>query len=356
MRVAVLWYGLTGYLNACLRALSQQPDVELFVAHKKAHAQAPYEKEQFAWIPHQFYWETYSDLAELPEHVERFDPDVIVMVGWRVQGYREIAKSYKGRAVRIMTMDNNWLNTPRQWLGIFSSRLYLKPYVDAVWVPGERQASFAVRMGFDQSRLLRGLYSCDQESFAKVHLARTSSRKAIAQRFLFVGRFSEEKGIKVLSEGYRRYRQKQSNPWPLLCCGTGPLEHLLAGQAGVQLEGFVQPSELPSKFGECGCFVLPSTFEPWGVVVHEAVSAGLIVLASAPVGSTPHLVQYNYNGFVFGPGDADSLAEIMDRISSAPTEKLEDMSAASYSLSKQFTPKLWASSLVTYCKYHITHN
>lgn len=351
MRVAVLWYGLTGYLNACLKALSQQPNVELFVAHKKAHAEAPYEEDQFAWISQRYYWKSYSDLAGLRSQIEIFNPDAIVMVGWRVPEYREIAEAYKGRAVRIMTMDNNWLNTPRQWLGILSSRLYIKPYVDAVWVPGERQAAFATRMGFIQSTIIRGLYSCDHESFTSVHLSRTVSGKSFRRRFLFVGRFSEEKGIAILSEAYRRYREKMHDPWPLLCCGTGPLEHLLKGQDGVQLEGFVQPFDLPSKFGECGCLILPSNFEPWGVVVHEAVSAGLIVLASAPVGATPHLVQYNYNGFVFDPGDALALAEIMIRISNAPTEKLENMSAASYSLSQQFTPKLWASSLVAFCKY-----
>lgn len=350
MRVAVLWYGLTGYLNACLKSLSQIPGVELLVAHKKAHAQAPYEEDQFRWISNQFYWEQYSELKGLRSKIEEFDPNVIVMVGWRVEGYREVSKAFKGRAIRIMTMDNNWLNTPHQWLGILSAPLHIKPYADAVWVPGERQAAFATRMGFDQTNLIRGLYCCDHHSFSKAYLSRRNSTPFI-KRFLFVGRLSEEKGISILRDAYRLYRERTSDPWPLLCCGTGPLENLLRDQPGIQLEGFVQPSDLPAKFAQSGCFVLPSTFEPWGVVVHEAASSGLIILASDRVGSTPHLVQYNYNGFVFDAGSAEALAKTMIRVSELPAEKLEVMSDASYSLSQQFTPELWANSLVAFWKY-----
>jgi glycosyltransferase involved in cell wall biosynthesis len=84
------------------------------------------------------------------------------------------------------------------------------------------------------------------------------------------------------------------------------------------------------------------------VVVHEAASAGLVILASDRVGATPHLVQYNYNGFVFDPTNSSSLAKLMQRISDTAPVKLEAMAAASHNLSFQFTPAQWANSLTSF--------
>jgi len=80
--------------------------------------------------------------------------------------------------------------------------------------------------------------------------------------------------------------------------------------------------------------------------VHEAVSAGLIVLASEQVGAAVHLVQPNYNGFIFDGRSAESLARLMQRISSMSDARLEAMSDASNALSQQFSPARWADTLI----------
>lgn len=355
MRIAILWYGLTGYLNACLKALAAQPGVELFVAHKRAHSQAPYDEAQFAWIANRYFWRSDDELSFLAAQIDEFRPEVIITVGWMVKGYMSIARAYAGKAVRIMTMDNNWLNTRKQRIGALMSPLYFRPYADAAWVPGERQAQFARKMGFQQLEIIRGLYCCDQEAFAKCFHDRRDARNIVPRKFLFVGRFVEEKGISVLRDAYESYRSAVDNPWPLICCGTGPLQHLLVDRPGIHVESFVQPSDLPRKFGEAGCFLLPSQFEPWGVVVHEAASAGLIILASERVGATPHLVQYNYNGFIFDPADPAALTNLMTLVSGFPDDKLNAMSEASYSLSQQFVPQRWADSLLQFVNHRVSN-
>jgi glycosyltransferase involved in cell wall biosynthesis len=90
---------------------------------------------------------------------------------------------------------------------------------------------------------------------------------------------------------------------------------------------------------------MPSTFEAWALAVHEAAAAGLLILASDAVGSGPHLVQDNYNGFVFGVNDSEGLSRLMERVSLLSDEKLNSMAAASYSLARQFTPARWADTL-----------
>jgi len=128
----------------------------------------------------------------------------------------------------------------------------------------------------------------------------------------------------------------------------------LEGRAGIIVRGFVQPDQLPSIFGEVGCLLLPSRFEPWAVVVHEAAAAGLPILASERVGSTVHLVQPGLNGFIFDAGDTEGLARLMTRISSSSTQRLEEMSEASHRLSLQYSPTRWAETLLD--GYHFSND
>jgi glycosyltransferase involved in cell wall biosynthesis len=89
--------------------------------------------------------------------------------------------------------------------------------------------------------------------------------------------------------------------------------------------------------------------------VHEAAAAGLLILASEQVGASPHLVQYNYNGYVFEAENANELANHMARISSMAPAKLNAMASASFSLSQQFTPAQWADSLMRYVQQRRPH-
>lgn len=348
MNIAVLWIELTGYLNACLRELASHSDVNLFVARTVPGREAPFSREQFAWLSHDFVWRNDEDLNALDAELERFRPDVLVIAGWAVPGYRRVAKKWKGRAVRVLTMDNQWLGTASQWMGGLAAPFYVQKLGDAIWVPGERQAAFAARLGFRQSQILRGLYCCDYASFASIYEGRKRNPGTIKREFAFIGRMIEKKGVATLAAAYRRYRERTEDAWPLVCYGTGPLSSILASQSGISVEGFIQPAELPAKLGTARCLVLPSLIEPWALVVQEAAAAGLALIVSDAVGSGAHLVQQNYNGFVFDAGDAEQLARLFQRVSRMSDEQLDRMSEASSLLARQFTPFRWADTLLEY--------
>ena len=333
-------------MNACLRELASRPGVELFVARTVPAKEAPFAREQFAWLSHDFVWRNNEDLNGLDTELERFKPDVLVIAGWAVPGYRRVAKKWKGRAVRVLTMDNQWLGTASQWIGRLTSPFYVQKLADAVWVPGERQAAFAKRLGFAQSQILRGLYCCDHPAFDAVRKTRKRGAENVRREFVFIGRMIEKKGVATLASAYRRYRRLVPDPWPLVCYGTGPLKGLLESEMGIRVEGFVQPDELPAKLGAARCLVLPSIVEPWALVIQEAAAAGLLVLASDAVGAAAHLVQPNYNGFIFDVGDEEGLAGLFERVSKLSDERLEMMSEASALLARQFTPVRWANTLI----------
>lgn len=345
MRVAFLWNGLSGYHNACLKELASREGVELFVCHEAPSKNAPYDESQFAWMKNRIAWRSSSDLSSLQQQLHKFQPDILIFASWNKPVYRAVAKSFANRAWRVMGMDNCWLGTLKQRVGTWIAPYYVRPLADAVWLPGERQAVFARKLGFEPRVILRGSLSCDQRAIADAYLARVNEGRPLPHAFLFVGRFTREKGLHTLVKAYQAYRKTNSNPWPLVCCGTGPLQVLLEGKEGIRIEGFVQPARMPTTLASVGCLVLPSEFEPWALVVHEATSAGLPVLASEKVGAAVHLVQPNYNGFIFGCGDVEGLASLMSRVSAMSDTRLEAMSKASYLLSQQFSPSHWVDTL-----------
>jgi glycosyltransferase involved in cell wall biosynthesis len=351
MRVAILWIELTGYLNSCLRELASRPGVEIFVAHTPPGSNAPFANEQFGWLSQQFVWRSSSDLDSLDARLSEFRPDVIVFAGWAIPAYRRVAKQWKSRATRIMTMDNCWVGTPKQWAGWLMAPFVVQTLADAIWIPGERQIAFASKLRFKHSEILRGLYSCDYSAFSAVYEGRVRLQRPLKRAFIFVGRIIEKKGVPTLAAAYRLYRSRVGEPWPLICYGRGPLSEMLEAEPGVIVEGFVQPDSLPGKLAEAACLVIPSSFEPWALVVHEAAAAGLLILASDAVGAVPHLVQDNYNGFVFGVNDVEGLSRLMERVGSMSDAKLSRMGTASSFLARQFTPTRWTDTVLEYAEY-----
>ena len=245
-----------------------------------------------------------------------------------------------------MVIDNPWRGSLKQRLGMFISSVYVKPITDMVWLPGERQATFARKLGFSQNAILRGSFTCDHPAFEAVHNARIAQGKPLPRRFVFVGRMVLAKSVDKLVEAYRIYRTQNSIAWPMICCGSGPLRSRLENQEGIRVDGFVQPERMPDVLESAGCLILPSRFEPWALVVHEAAAAGRVILASENVGAVTHLVQPGYNGFIFDQCDVAGLARLMSKISAMNDARLDDMSRASFLLSQQFSPKRWADTLL----------
>ena len=357
MKAVVLWTGLSGYLNACLKELAGRAGVELRVCHQAPTADAPYDERQFAWMQKRLVWKSADDLDGLESWMDAFDPDVMVMASWHLPQYRRVARGRRGRSLRVMVMDNAWRGTGKQWLGVLTAGMHVRPIADMVWLPGERQAMFARKLGFKEGRILWGSFSCDQPRFTAQYEARVGAGRKLPRGFLYSGRLVRAKGIDVLAEAYERYRAKSRDPWPLICCGTGPERARLEGRPGVQMEGFVQPENLPAKLAESGCFILPSTFEPWSLALHEAASAGLILLASEKVGAAVHLIHPGQNGFLFNSGDVGQLAELMTRVTKLDAERREVMAETSYVLSQRYSPQRWADTLLdAWAQQRVTHH
>jgi glycosyltransferase involved in cell wall biosynthesis len=84
--------------------------------------------------------------------------------------------------------------------------------------------------------------------------------------------------------------------------------------ADIRFLGFQNQSQLPSFYDLCNCFVLPSTDEPWGLSVNEAMNAGRPIIVSDRVGCRTNLVHHGINGLIFTAGDIDGLAQCLQTV------------------------------------------
>ncbi|WP_440980288.1 glycosyltransferase family 4 protein (plasmid) [Sphingomonas pseudosanguinis] len=98
----------------------------------------------------------------------------------------------------------------------------------------------------------------------------------------------------------------------LLIMGTGPLQDELAARARAQgvtahFPGFRQADALADYYFAADALVLSSNDDPWGLVVNEAMDAGLPVILSDACGAAEDLVHGGVNGHVFPSGDVAAL-------------------------------------------------
>ena len=117
---------------------------------------------------------------------------------------------------------------------------------------------------------------------------------------LYVGRLSEEKGIRELVEAAKGL--------PLVVVGDGPLRDLLP-----QTVGFVPHDELGPYYERAAIVVVPSRREGYGIVAREAMACGRAVVATN-VGGLPDAIQDGVTGVLVPPSDPAALREALERL------------------------------------------
>jgi len=113
-----------------------------------------------------------------------------------------------------------------------------------------------------------------------------------------------------------------------------------------ELPGFKQYDELSAYYGLANVFVHASTTEQWGLVVNEAMVAGLPVIVSNRCGCAPDLVEEGRNGFTFDPYNVDELARLMLKVSRMTENEREAMGRRSREIIKHWTPQTFAENLM----------
>jgi glycosyltransferase involved in cell wall biosynthesis len=189
--------------------------------------------------------------------------------------------------------------------------------VDAVVAYGEHVKRFVIETpGVDPRKVYVAGQAVEPERFTSVEPPRDGHAEV-----LFVGQFEERKGLTYLLEAFASRPELRAK---LRLVGNGSLEpqlsRLAAQDPRIELVGFVPQERLPAELGRARCLVLPSITteldrEPWGLVVNEAMHAGVPVVTTDAVGAAAGgLVQEGRNGYVVPERNAGALAAAISRL------------------------------------------
>jgi glycosyltransferase involved in cell wall biosynthesis len=341
MKLLVLYEELAGYTIACLKYMVLKKNAEVHVIRKKINTEAPFQFDTSFGA--KFYQrEDYSDI-EIVDLAIEINPDIIFCGGWMFPPYLKISKKFFGKIPTVVAFDNWWTGNFKQQLARIISPFYFKRLFSHCFVPGLHQKEYAVKLGYKPKQVYLGFYCCDYHFFcAEEEKERQNKKSNFPRKFLFVGRYIAEKGIEHLWTSFLEAKKNTNSNWELWCLGTGPIEPMQAD--GIKHFGFVQPNEMGRFLADTGVFVLPSVFEPWGVVVHEMACAGFPIIATNAVGAASEFVVHGENGFLLDAGNPLALQHSMEKIMTMDDQALLTMGEKSKSMAERITPEKWCNT------------
>jgi glycosyltransferase involved in cell wall biosynthesis len=208
---------------------------------------------------------------------------------------------------------------------------------DQIIAPSTAARDAICSLGFSPDRVALTPYAVDNNWWlaraAEVNRAAVRANWGVPESsvvILFCAKLQPWKRPQDLLEAFARASVASAH---LVFAGDGPMSASLEAQAAqlgvrdrVHFLGFVNQSQLPAVYCASDLFVLPSDYEPFGVVVNEAMLCARAVAVSDRVGAGFDLVSPE-TGFIFPSGDIDALAGIIRGAVSDP-QKLRRMGEA----------------------------
>jgi len=259
-------------------------------------------------------------------YLDETQPDVCCLNGWALAGSATmLGWALRNQVPCVLMSESNEHDSKRTWWREAAKRRFVTQ-CSAALVGGSWHRDYLVKLGMPPDYVFDGYDIVDNEHFREgAEEARrdlSHAPKALGRGrdyFLACARFEEKKNLCRLIEAYALYIQQCSSlPWELVIVGDGPARGQLRSLAeslgirdNIKFMGLVGYQELPAIYGLAGAFVHASTTEQWGLVVNEAMAAGLPVLVSDRCGCVSELVRDGVNGFTFNPWKIDEIAQRM---------------------------------------------
>lgn len=223
--------------------------------------------------------------------------------------------------------------------------------LDGFLAIGSRNREFYRAMGVPERKIFDFPYTVDNDRMIAAGRLNPAERRELRAKLglregvptiIYASKFMPRKHPDQVIEAGRRLRS-EGHDCDLLMVGSGEMDAQLRAQAASVpgaapvFTGFINQTELPRMFAASDIFVLPAEAEPWGLIVNEAMCAGLPIVASRQIGSVTDLVGEGENGMAFEGGEIDAFVAALRPVLADPARRaamgqrsLERISAWNY--------------------------
>lgn len=265
----------------------------------------------------------------LRDRLRRGKFDAVWVHGYMRSSHIIAMATAKSLGLRVFVRDDATLiGRPRGRVRLVAKEAFfqlLAKLVDGFLAVGTRNKEYYLNYGIENARVFSMPWAVDNQYFRSRAQAATIDREKFRAELglainrpviLYVGKLLPRKRPKDLLDAWMQLYPELTHKTPyLLFVGDGELrvelEKLASTIEGgsIRFIGFKNQSELPAYYDLCDVFVMPTVFEPWGLVVNEVMNAGKAVIASDEVGCVPDLIFGGHNGFVYRARDIIALKE-----------------------------------------------
>jgi glycosyltransferase involved in cell wall biosynthesis len=275
--------------------------------------------------------------GRLIQYIRDHDVRAVVCTGYRYISYLRTIRYCHGAGIPLFVRnDSNIRSEPALSPLKHAAKAQLYSWwihrVAGVMPMGEYGEQLFQKYGADPRTMYRVPYTPDYSYFATVdgeRLQQFRQRFGLCtgrRYFLFSGRLVPVKRVDLLIGAFSAIAAERPG-WGLIIVGEGRLGEELRRRLPEQLKsrvvwtGFLEQQDANLAYHSADVLVLPSDREPWGVVVQEAMAAGLTVVASDVVGAAHELIADGISGRIFETGSVESLRQAMRDVS--PPDRID---------------------------------
>jgi glycosyltransferase involved in cell wall biosynthesis len=240
---------------------------------------------------------------------------VVVVGGWENIFYISALLISKIRKIRIVQFYES-IQESRRFDNLFVNWIRFKVInlADYIITPGVGATKALLAMGISQRKIIQEFNVVDVDFFSSaIKLQQKSS--LVGHNYLFVGRLIALKNVASLIRAFKLCKRSQDT---LNIVGSGVLMEELSTiveelnlRESVNFLGHLDKGQLLEIYGRSNTLVLPSSNEVWGLVVNEALSAGLHVVVSGACGVSSSVNELK--GVYICDTSVKSIAEMMTR-------------------------------------------
>jgi len=264
------------------------------------------------------------------------DPDVVCLTGWSHGEALAMLGWARARRRPVVVMSETTAHDAARIGWREGIKRQIVKQCDAALVGGAPQRVYIEALGVPAERVFIGYDAVDNAFFeagaaaARADAPRIRAAYGLPERYFLAScRFIEKKNLVRLIDAFAAYRAEAgAQAWSLVLVGDGELRGALEARVAalglgdaVRFVGFRQYDDLPAFYGLAGGFVHVSTVEQWGLVVNEAMAAGLPVIVSRPCGCAADLVEHGANGWLVDPLDTADIAGRLADLAASETDR-----------------------------------
>ncbi|CAO6124620.1 RfaG Glycosyltransferase [Candidatus Pelagibacterales bacterium] len=253
--------------------------------------------------------------------------DKVIILGWNNIFYLKTFFwcLYYSSEIIIRSENNLYKKQPlfKKILKEIILRIFFK-FINSFISIGSLNEEFYKYYGVKKNKIFRAPYSID-DNFFKKNIVRNKQKwkknnniSNQAKIFLFVGKLIKRKRVLDLIKVAQS--KKLNNNSYFLIIGDGPLKKKLLQKINnlklnnISILGFKSQNQLRFYYSLADVLILPSEYETWGLVINEAMSAGVPCIVSDSCGAAKDMIIKYKTGFQYKNGNINQLIKLINLI------------------------------------------